>query len=356
MFSVDGTSELSAYLLPLISVIASFASFLTCYIATSYLIKFLTKKKMMVLDYHKHDKPQVPRPGGPALIAAIVAGELILFLASGSYAVFGLTLVTLVSGFIGLVDDLHTLGGVTKPLLLLFAGVPLFALQEISGQNPVYNVQLYLPLFHTPTNLPILYPLLILAAIPITTNTINTIDVLNGVVSGIVLIALIPVAIAIFLRVEIGKSNPIVLLAVLPIIASVGAFYMFHRYPSKIFPGDSGSLALGGAYGALSIIGGVEFVALVAILPAILNSFFFLSSVKRLVEHRQVKSNPTVTLPDARIVASDDPKAPITLMRLLVAFQPFKEKEVVLDIFRVAAFCAVLAVLTALLTWVITIG
>jgi len=204
--------------------------------------------------------------------------------------------------------------------------------------------------------LPILYPLLILAAIPITTNTVNTIDVLNGVVSGFILIALIPVGFAIVVRVLIGKSDPVIFLAVLPILASVAAFFIFHKYPSRIFPGDSGALALGGAYGAISIIGGVEFVAVVAILPAILNSFFFLSSVRRLVEHRQVSSNPTITLPNAKIVSSTDPKAPITLMRLLVVNQPLREDQIARDIFKLTAFCALLAAFTAILTWVITIG
>ncbi len=310
---------------------------------------------MTVLDYHKIEKPQIPRPGGPALIVSIVVGEAVIFAASGNYAILALALVTLVSGVIGIFDDMYTLGGVMKPALLILAGIPLIIVPMISGHQ-VFSSHLYLPLFHTPTNLPILYPLLVLAAIPITTNTINTIDVLNGVVSGFVLIAMIPVAFAVAIRYFVGKGDPVVALATLPIFAAVGAFFIFHRYPSKIFPGDSGALAMGGAFGAMAIIGGVEFVAVVAILPAILNSFFFLSSVRRLVEHRQVKSNPTVALPDTKILSSDDPKAPITLMRLLVTFEPLGEEKIALDILKVTAFCAVLAALTALLTWVFTIG
>ncbi len=311
---------------------------------------------MTVMDYHKDSKPQIPRPGGPAIIVAIVVGELILFVLTGSLAVLGIMLVTLISGSIGIVDDLKTLGGIIKPALLVLGGIPLIALQYLVPNATVFDPHLYLPLYHVPTHLPLLYPLLIIVAIPVVTNTINTIDVLNGVVSGFILIAFIPVTLAIILRILDGISSPVILAAVLPIISASIAFYLFHKFPSKIFPGDSGAMALGAAYGAMAIIGGVEVVAVIAILPAIMNSFFFLSSVKRLVEHRQIKSQPTFTLDDNKIIASKDSKAPITLMRLLVSTKAKTEKEIGLDILKLCAFSSFLAILTALMTWVVTIG
>lgn len=311
---------------------------------------------MTVMDYHKDSKPQIPRPGGPAIIAAIFLAEIILFALTSSFAVLGLALVTVLSGAIGIVDDLKTLGGITKPALLILGGIPLIALQYLFPGQTVFDPHLYLPLYHVPTHLPLLYPILIIIAIPVVTNTINTIDVLNGVVSGFILIAFAPVIFAIVLRVLDGISSPVILISVLPIIAASLAFFFFHKFPSKIFPGDSGAMALGAAYGTIAIIGGVEVVAVIAILPAIMNSFFFLSSVKRLVEHRQIKSQPTLILPDNKIVASTDLKAPITLMRLLVSARAKTEKEIGRDILLLCAFSSFLAFLTAIMTWVITIG
>lgn len=336
-----------------LGVVSTMLSFVVCYLGTKMLISFLNQRKRTVLDYHKKDRPQVPRPGGPALISGIVAGESLIFIFTGSFAALGLLLVTVVSGIIGLMDDLVTLGGIAKPALLLVGGVPLVALQYFVPNAAVYSHHLYLPLFSTPANLLLLYPLLIIASIPVTTNTINTIDVLNGVVSGFILIAFIPVTFAIILRWWVGKENPVVLLTVLPIIAAVGAFYIFHRYPSRIFPGDSGAIALGGVYGAVAFVGGVEITAVIAILPAIMNSFFFLSSVKRLVEHRQIKYQPTILLDDGRMIASTEPKAPITLVRLLVAAKALSEKQIVKEIFKLEYFCAFLAFLTAIMTWAI---
>jgi UDP-GlcNAc:undecaprenyl-phosphate/decaprenyl-phosphate GlcNAc-1-phosphate transferase len=310
---------------------------------------------MTVQDYHKPGRPQVPRPGGPAIIAGVVTSEIILFAFTGSFAILGLALVTLLSGVIGIIDDLKTLGGIVKPALLLSAGLPLLALQFFFPSAMVYDHHLYLPLFSVPTNIPIIYLLLILVAIPVVTNTINTIDVLNGVVSATILIASVPVGFAIVLRILVGKENPVILAGLIPFVAATLAFYVFHRYPSKIFPGDSGAMALGGAYGTFAIIGGVEVVAVIAILPAIMNSFFFLSSMKRLVEHRQIEAQPTVILPDASMIATNDPKAPVTLTRLLVGTKAKSEPEIVHDILVLSYYTAFLAGLTAVMTWVITI-
>lgn len=331
-------------------------SFLTCFLGTSWLIRYLKAKNMTVMDYHKPDRPQIPRPGGPAIVGGVAIGELLLFVFTGSYPALALLFVTLICGIVGIVDDFRTLGGITKPALLIAGGLPLIVMQYAISNSHIFNPHFYLPLFSVPANLPLVYPLLVLVAIPVTSNTINTIDVLNGVTSGFTLIALVPVAFAIALRILVGKSTPDTLLVLVPVIAATGAFYYFHRYPSKIFPGDSGALALGGAYGAVAIIGGVEVVAVIAILPAIMNSFFFLSSVRKLVEHRKIKNQPTAVLEDARIVATTDPKAPITLVRMITASKPLSEKQVAIEIFKLAAFSSLLAGITAILTWVITIG
>ncbi len=257
---------------------------------------------------------------------------------------------------IGIVDVLKTLGGIVKPAILLVGGLPLVALQYLIPNAMVYNHHLYLPLYRIPTDIPLIYIPLIIVAIPVVTNTINTIDVLNGVVTGTILIASIPLGFAIILRYLVGKENPYALAAFFPFLAATLAFYYFHIYPSKIFPGDSGAMALGAAYGTMAIIGGVEVVAVIAILPAIMNSFFFLSSVKRLVEHREIKSQPVEILSDNKMIATGDPQAPVTLMRLLVGTKAKSEKEIGRDILKLSAYTAFLACITAILTWVITIA
>jgi len=316
-------------------IIVSSASTLTL---TPILIRLLTKRGLVVPDHHKPSKPMVPKPGGPAIVASLIFGEAVLYYATGDIRVLALVSTVAITSIIGLIDDLHTLGGAVKPTLLVISSLPIILLGA-------YSFRPEFPIFGH-VRLPIIYPLLVLAAIPVTANTVNTIDVLNGAVSGFTAIASIPLILALAL-----KGDYVMLQASLPLLFSSLSFYIYHRYPSKIFPGDSGSLSIGAFYGALTITGGVEIVGITALLPAILNSFFFLSSVKRLVEHREIKERPVRILEDRRLAASRSEAAPMTLVRLILADGPLSEKEVVKHIFALSAFSTILASITAILTW-----
>ncbi|MEM2760545.1 MAG: UDP-N-acetylglucosamine-1-phosphate transferase, partial [Nitrososphaerales archaeon] len=203
------------------------------------------------------------------------------------------------------------------------------------------------PLFGT-ARIPILYIGLILVMISVTGNTVNSIDVLNGVVSGFIAIASIPLIISLFMN----EKFEIASVALLMFFSAI-AFYRYHKYPSRIFPGDSGALAWGAMYGAIAIVGEVEFVAIIALLPAIINSFLFLASVKRIVEHRAVRARPVILMDDYKLMASREKNAPATLVRMILANGPLPENEVTKNIFKLTAFSAGMAVLTALLTRVV---
>ena len=173
-------------------------------------------------------------------------------------------------------------------------------------------------------------------------NTINSIDVLNGVASGFMTIASFALTICLVI-----VHNYDIALASLPLGFVSLAFYKYHKVPSKIFPGDSGALTLGVMYGTLSIVGHVEIIAAIALLPAVINSFLFLSSVKRIIEHRQIKANPVVHTEDFKLMASTDKSAPVTLVRLILANGPLTEKQVGFVIFKLALFSAALAIITS---------
>ena len=62
-------------------------------------------------------------------------------------------------------------------------------------------------------------------------------------------------------------------------------------------------------YGEIAITGKSELIAIIALLPAIFNSFLFLSSVKRVVEHREITARPTSLTDDFKLTASTDEKS-----------------------------------------------
>ncbi len=108
-------------------------------------------------------------------------------------------------------------------------------------------------------------------------------------------------------------------------------------------------------YGALAIAGSSEIIGVIALLPAVMNSFLFLSSVKKIVEHRQVKTRPVVLLDDYRLAASKELMAPATLVRLILADGPLSEKEIGRKILVLAAFSATLAFISIAIQYWLTI-
>lgn len=317
-----------------IAILISAVAFVTVYAITPSLIKVLTKKNMVVKDYNKEVATMVARPGGPSILAGILVSELTLYAFFPSTAILAIIITTSLAFLVGLADDRKVLGGWFKPLALAASALPIILLGA-------YDPHLAFPLFGS-VKIPELYLALIIFIIPVMGNTINSIDVLNGVASGFMTIASFALTICLVI-----VHNYDVALASLPLGFVSLAFYKYHKVPSKIFPGDSGALTLGAMYGTLSIVGHVEIIAAIALLPAVINSFLFLSSVKRIIEHRQIKANPVVHTEDFKLMASTDKSAPVTLVRLILANGPLTEKQVGFVIFKLALFSAALAIITS---------
>jgi len=324
-------------------IVTSLIAFFVVFGMVPQLITRLTKKNWAVKDVNRVGGAMVPRPGGPAILAGIILGEVSLYFLlpennATTKGITALVVTTSLAFVVGFIDDRRVMGGWFKPLALAGAAIPIILLGA-------YEPNLAFPLFGA-VKIPALYLGVIIFMIPITGNTINSIDVMNGIASGFMVIASFSLAIALFVM----QNYPVAIMT-LPLAFASLAFYKYHKFPSKIFPGDSGALTLGAAYGVIGIVGHVEVIAAIALLPAVINSFLFLSSVKRIVEHRQIKG-PTIHTEDHKITTSKEIDAPITLVRLLVASKPLTEKEVGFAIFKLATFSGILAIITAFMVGV----
>ena len=323
-------------------IIVSAVSFLIVFFITPAFIEYLTRKRRVVVDYHKPGKPMVPRPAGPVLLIGIVISEIILYFLILDVKIISVLLTTIIAFIIGYIDDLKTMPGWFKPAALILAAIPIIVLGTHGN---------YLGLIFDSAFIPILYILLILSIIPIVGNTINSIDVFNGVATGFIIITMIPLLVAVVLF-----SNTNVFLIGLPLLFGCIAMYQYHKFPSKIFLGDSGTLLLGSMYAGLSIVGNSEIIGVIALLPAVMNSFLFLSSVKKIVEHRQVKTRPVTICDDFRLMASKDSSAPATLVRLILARGPLSEQEIITRIFILATFSSILAIISIGIQYAFMIG
>ena len=318
------------------AIVSCIIAFFVVFVLTPPLIKFLENRNFTVKDMNKKENVMIARPGGISIIAGIIASEIVLYAFLQLNEILAIIITTSAAFLIGYVDDRKVMGGWFKPVALAVAAIPIIAFGT-------FDSDLTFPIFGA-VQIPALYLVLIIFMIPITGNTINSIDVLNGVASGFMVIASFSLSICLFI-----VQNYEIAIISLPLGFVSLAFYKFHKLPSKIFPGDSGALTLGAMYGAIAIVGSVEIIAAVALLPAVINSFLFLSSVKRIVEHREITGKPVEHTDDFKLKATDDKTAPVTLVRLILAGGPLSEKQVGFAIFKLAIFSGILAIVTAFL-------
>ena len=321
------------------ALVSCITAFFVVYLTIPPLIKYLERKGMVVKDVAKKNV-MVARPGGISIIAGMIASEAVLYGFLQLDAILAVMATTGGAFLVGYIDDIKVMGGWFKPIMLAISAAPIILLGT-------YDTNLAFPIFGE-VKIPILYLGIIPIMIAITGNTINSIDIMNGVASGFMIIAGFSLSICLFIL-----ENFEMALVSLPLGFVALAFYKYHKIPSSIFPGDSGALAFGAMYGAIAIVGQIEVIAAVALLPAIFNSFLFLSSVKRIVAYKDVPGNPVEITNDLRLRDTRDKTAPKSLIRLILTWGALSERQAAMAIFRLATFSGGLAIITALLTGVI---
>lgn len=314
-------------------------------------LRYLIAKGRVVDDAHKRPPTKVPSPVGPVLFFGVAAGEVVVFILFGSMVPVAIIGVAAVAFTIGIVDDLFVLGGKAKPLLLLLAGVPIVL--SIMVQSDLYEPSLTFPLLGTTAGHFTIYTVLAVVAFPVVANAFNMMDSFNGELSWFTLLTSVTLLFGVGLRAVYASGFSLVrVAATLPLVAVAGGFLLFNRYPSKAFDGDSGSLLLGAVFAALAVTDGVEVAAVIAIVPAILNSFYTLSSVRGLVERRKMTSRPTYLGDDGRLYASTERSSPITLVRLILLGGPLAERDLVRGVVLLTIVACLLSGVISVLTWV----
>lgn len=196
-------------------------------------------------------KQGIPSMGG--LLFLFLLSVFGLILSGVDLTVLFMVFVTLSFGLIGFLDDYlkvkkkssDGLSAKSKMLYLiifgLLAGMVLyFGFDYDSIQIPLLNSEISLGIFY------ILFVVVFFAAV---TNAVNLTDGIDGLSSTVTIAVMIFYA-AVGVR---QNQDPVVLFS-MTLIGGLLAFLYFNRYPAKVFMGDTGSLALGGAVGVSALL------------------------------------------------------------------------------------------------------
>lgn len=242
-------------------VFAFVIGFILVVIAMPKVIPFLHKMKFGQvereegLESHKV-KNGTPTMGGIVFVlAAIIAAVIVNIGNLFNPEIILATIVLVGYSLIGFVDDAliivkHSNKGL-PPLAKLLAQIALaiicyfFAMNFIPGFTSVVTI----PVIKVDIDFGILYPALILLMFAGTSNGVNLSDGLDGLATGLSMVAIAPFIIF----ATMTKDYALASYATAMVGALLG-FMMFNYHPAKIFMGDVGSLGLGGFLAILAIL------------------------------------------------------------------------------------------------------
>lgn len=227
-----------------------------------------------------YTKSGTPTMGGIIMIAAI----LITTLTSGEINrdLYIVLFSTLGFGLIGFIDDFIK--------VVLKRNLGLRAYQKLIGQITiaviiaVYQSKIsaygtsvlvpfsdYIPFLGEKLDLGFLYIPFVAFVVVATTNSVNLTDGLDGLASGVTLIVA-----SFFSLFALHWGHPSITVFSAALTGACLGFLRYNAYPAKVFMGDTGSMALGGAIAAIAIltnltlfipiVGGIYFVEALSVI------------------------------------------------------------------------------------------
>lgn len=245
-------------------------------------------KKLKIGQVVRDDGPKshlkksgTPTMGGIVIVIVLVA---ILGFHAIKNPVFILPIVAILGfGIIGFIDDYKKLvlknpNGLSPKLKMLglFIVTAIFIILYINVFN--MGTDIIIPLVNQPVTLSlgafVIFTAFILLA---TSNAINLTDGLDGLASGVVAIIM-----TFFTIVAVKQQNTEMIILGAASVGTCIGFLLFNFHPAKVFMGDIGSLALGGAVASIAIIlkmplylAIVAFVSIIDTLSVILQVTYF---------------------------------------------------------------------------------
>lgn len=269
-------------------------AFVATFVVGLFVMPILKKFKVGQVVRDDGPKEHLKKQGTPTMGGIIMLIVIVVILAINSikYPTLILAIISILGfGLVGFIDDYKKL--VKKntkglsPLKKIF-GLVLVTAIFIFMYLKVFKLgtDITLPFISSPITLSVGAFIIFIAFILIgTSNAVNLTDGLDGLASGVVAIIM-----TFFTIVAVKNSNTEMIILGASSVGTCLAFLLFNFNPAKVFMGDTGSLALGGAVAAIAIMMKMEvylaivaFVCIIDTLSVILQvTYFKLTKGKRI--------------------------------------------------------------------------
>ncbi|QSO53880.1 phospho-N-acetylmuramoyl-pentapeptide-transferase [Alicyclobacillus curvatus] len=232
---------------------------------------------------HHQAKAGTPTMGGIIILIALLVGTLKFALQSTDVVI--LLIATFGFGLIGFADDFikvvkkRNLGLRAKQKLFWQAIVTviLFLLLRVHFAALGQKFGVFIPFTHLIIPLGAFYILFLMVVLLGSTNAVNLTDGLDGLLSGTAAIVFAAYAFYAYRQTEYDVA-----MFCAAMVGALIGFLYYNRHPAKVFMGDTGSLAIGGALALVGVLTHSElglilfgFVYVVEALSVIIQVFSF---------------------------------------------------------------------------------
>jgi UDP-N-acetylglucosamine--dolichyl-phosphate N-acetylglucosaminephosphotransferase len=230
-----------------------------------YIIRKLKMNGHVVKDMYKKTMPSVPTNGGlPIILVAIFSLSILtLFYAKNITAInYTIIVVVVLFALFGLLDDMVNIGRPAKLILLYYCSYPLI---------PFITTTFILFPFIGSVDLSIIYLQLIIPTyVPVVANLVNMHSGFNGLAPGLSLIVLATLVLKTYFFGNIYNALFIVCLT-----GALAAYFLFEKYPSRIFWGNVGALSIGAAIGCMIVTQGFIISGFIMLIPHTVNFLLY---------------------------------------------------------------------------------
>ena len=206
------------------------------------------------IEAHKLKEGTVSGGGKGFYFATLIGFAISSLFMKYDYKIMALLFVTLLFFLIGLIDDysknkMGSYKGLSAKLRIIIE-ITVFIYFIIILKNTALDLTyLHLPIFNININIRYVYLLLLALVLIGSGNAINLTDGLDGLASGLTMIALSP-----FILLAIVSREYLIAIYLSSLVGALMGFLYFNFPPAKVFMGDCGSLFLGSVLGSVAII------------------------------------------------------------------------------------------------------
>ncbi len=303
-------------------LIPIFLGFLISFLSLPIWIKRAKNVGLAGKDMHKKSQEHIAEAGGICVIMGFIVGVLSYIAIKTFYfktndniiEIFSMISTILIISFIGFTDDI--LGwkiGLTKSvriLLLIFASLPVIVIN--AGESEMIGI-----------NLGVIYPLLIIPlGIVGASATFNFLAGYNGLETSQGIIILAALSIVTFFT---GNSWLSMIGAIM--VACLFAFYIFNKFPAKVFPGNILTYSIGALIAIIAILGNVEEIAVFFFIPYFLETILKVRGRLKKESFAKVNEDGSLEMPYEKIYGLEH--LSIWILKRIKPSKKVYEKDVV---------------------------